>query len=100
MRTAVIAAAAVCLASTGTAQRRDPLGPIEITSPGRAVVMRVVRPTQEAARLTWLVTLRGRPVIEPSPLGIVLDGQDLGEGATVTHAEMYRVNEKYPWRGV
>ena len=39
-------------------------------------------------------------MIEPSSLGIVVDGQDLGDGAAITRAENYRVDEKYPWRGV
>lgn len=100
MRTVVIAVAVLCLALSGSAQRRESLGPVEVVSPGRGVVLRVFRPGDGATRLTWQVSLHGKPVIEPSHMGIVVDGQDLGDGANIARAESYRVDEKYPWRGV
>jgi alpha-glucosidase len=100
MRLLIIFATAVCLAGTGSAQRRDSRGPIEIAAPARGILVRVFRSAGDASHLMWQVTMRGRTVIEPSALGILIDGQDLGDGSTITHAESYRVDEKYPWRGV
>src|SRR5712691_11328977 len=50
--------------------------------------------------LTYRVTLAGQPVVEPSPLGILMDGVDLGRGARVGRVDRYSTNERYPWRGV
>lgn len=50
--------------------------------------------------LSYRVMLRGRPIIETSPLGIIVDGVNLSEGAEVGRVETYRVREKYPSRGV
>jgi alpha-glucosidase len=51
-------------------------------------------------RLRFAVDARGRPVIEPSPIGINVDGVDLTEGVEAGEPEPYRVKETYPWRGV
>ena len=55
---------------------------------------------REQARLSYRVTFRNRAVIEASPLGIVIDGVDLGRGVEVGKVERYRLNERYAWRGV
>jgi alpha-glucosidase len=100
MRLVIIATTALCLADTGSAQKRDSPGPVEIAAPAGGIAVRVFPAPDRGARLMWQVTMRGQPVIEPSRLGIVVDGQDLGDGAAITHAEPYRVDERYPWRGV
>jgi alpha-glucosidase len=73
------------------------LGPVQLSAPRKQLGISVA---SVAGRLTWTVTLAGKAVIEPSDLGIVVDGEDLGRGAVITRAENYRVDEKYPWRGV
>jgi len=50
--------------------------------------------------LAYRITLAGRPVIDASPLGILLDGVNLGRDARVGRVERYSTNERYPWRGV
>src|SRR4030095_5917986 len=50
--------------------------------------------------LSYRVTLKNRPVVEPSRIGIVIDRTDLGTGAEIKKVEAYRAIEKYPWRGV
>ena len=50
--------------------------------------------------LTYRVTLAGQPVIEASPLGILMDGVDLGRDARVGRVDRWSTNERYPWRGV
>src|SRR5262245_47601965 len=53
-----------------------------------------------AERPTFAVTFRGKPVIEPSPLAMTVDGADITSGATIGTAERYQIDERYPWRGV
>src|SRR2546422_495351 len=50
--------------------------------------------------LTYRVTLAGQPVVEPSPLGLLLNGVDLGRDARLDRVDRYSTNERYPWRGV
>ena len=75
-------------------------GPPEILlrSPDESVALRVT--LGEVGRLDYAVTLGGHPVIEPSPLGIRVDGVDLGQGATLGRVERYSLDERFPWRGV
>ena len=44
--------------------------------------------------------MKGRPVIETSRLGIIVDGVNLGDGATVAGVERARQEERYRTRGV
>jgi alpha-glucosidase len=71
---------------------------VAVDSPNRKVSLTVA--VDGSGQLTWKVMRDGAAVIEPSPVGIRIDGVDLGKGATLGKAEMYRVDEKYPWRGV
>jgi alpha-glucosidase len=50
--------------------------------------------------LTYSVSLGGAAAVEPSRLGIVVDGKDLGAGVEIGRAETYVVDETYPWYGV
>jgi alpha-glucosidase len=69
-----------------------------ISSPSGRVQFRLMR--LDDGRLAYAVTLHGRPVIEASPLGIVVDGVNLSHGVQVGARETYRVRETYPWYGV
>ena len=75
-------------------------GPPEILlrSPDKSVALRVT--LGEEGRLDYAVTLGGHPVIGPSPLGIRVDGVDLGQGAMLGRVERYSLDERFPWRGV
>lgn len=72
-------------------------GEVLVQSPDKKVQLAVA---PLLGRLTHRVRLEGRPVIEPSALGMVVDGIDLGEGASVSGVERYTTAEKYPWYGV
>ena len=54
----------------------------------------------ENSRLQYSLTLNGRPVLLPSPLGIVIDGNDLGENVSITSTTADTFHETYPTRGV
>ena len=71
---------------------------VAVESPNRKVSLTVA--ADGSGQVTWKIMRDGAAVIEPSPVGIRIDGVDLGKGATIGRAETYRVDEKYPWRGV
>jgi alpha-glucosidase len=50
--------------------------------------------------LIYTVRLGADTVVEPSPLGIVVDGNNLGEGVEIGRAQAYTIDERYPWYGV
>ena len=71
---------------------------VMVKSPNGAIRLALV--AQKAGRLAYRVTFKERPVIETSPLGIAVDGVDLGRGAMLGKVERYKTDEKYAWRGV
>ncbi|MBI1896389.1 MAG: glycoside hydrolase family 97 N-terminal domain-containing protein [Acidobacteria bacterium] len=70
---------------------------VPVTSPGGKVRFTLA---VEDGRLSYQVARNGSAVIEPSPLGIVVDGVNLAEGVETGKAAAYRVNTTYPWHGV
>ncbi len=50
--------------------------------------------------LTYSVTLNNTPVIEPSGMGLVINGKKLGSGAKLGKIQKYTVNETYATLGV
>ncbi len=69
-----------------------------LSSPAGRVQFRLMR--LEDGRLGYAVALRGQTVVEPSPLGIVVDGLNLAERVEIGVPRRYRVRETYPWYGV
>jgi alpha-glucosidase len=55
--------------------------------------------TTDVGRLIYSVFLARDVVVEPSSLGIVVDGKNLGDGVEIGRAEAYDVDETYPWYG-
>jgi len=72
--------------------------PVTISSPDGKISLALS--VDGSGQLTWHVTREGRAVIEPSALGIRVDGVDLGKGAAIGKSDTYRIDERYPWRGV
>ena len=65
---------------------------------GRLVINLTV---SEAGSVGWHAALDKRPVILHSPLGIVVDGVNLGEGVRAgVKEDRYSINGRYAWRGV
>jgi len=61
----------------------------------------VLKLTLSAAegRLRYRATLNEKPLLEPSDLGIVVDGADLGQGVTLGKVERYEHDETFAWYG-
>jgi alpha-glucosidase len=72
--------------------------PIAVESPNSQIKFELN--LRSAGRVAYRVTLKGRSVIESSRLGIVVDGANLGDGATVTGVDRSRQDDRYPTRGV
>jgi alpha-glucosidase len=70
---------------------------VAVQSPNKKVEIAV---EEVDGRLAYRIAFAGRPVIEASPLGILMDGVDLGRDARVGRVDRYSTNERYPWRGV
>jgi alpha-glucosidase len=73
-------------------------GPTTVTSPGGRIRFEV--DLRSHNRLVYRVTMNGRPVIERSRLGIVVDGINLGDGVTIGSVERTQQNDRYRTRGV
>ncbi len=68
----------------------------QLASPNGQVVANVF---EDAGHMSIKVARNGETVLLPSPVGIVLDGVDLGEQAQVISSNDYSVDETYPWNG-
>jgi alpha-glucosidase len=72
--------------------------PIQLISPDGSVTFQLSRDVSR--HLMYSVSLNGTVVVEPSPLGIVVDARDLAVGTSIADTARYDVDESYPWRGV
>ena len=70
--------------------------PITILSPDSALefTAAVVK-----GQLSYSVLFKGQPVIETSPLGLILDKINLGDGVSIARPEWYEANTTLPCRG-
>jgi alpha-glucosidase len=78
---------AVCFAATQQ----------KVASPDGKLVMLLNTAPQG---LTYELRFKGKPVIEPSAMGIVVDGANLAQGVQFGKRDSVGVNETYPTRGV
>jgi alpha-glucosidase len=97
------ALAVVSLAVLAHASATVAAAPAAIRSPNGRVAFAVQADSD--GRLRFSVSFGGRPVIEPSPLVLTVDGADLARGTPQTpvaigRVESYRTNTTFPWRGV
>lgn len=91
----VLAAVLMLAGAAGHAQQQKP---IVVSSPNGTVSVSVWLAAHDA--LTWMVKRDGHTIVGPSPLGLRLDGVNVGEGAAIGNATSYQLREKYVWRGV
>lgn len=71
--------------------------PVDLSSPDGSVTFRLS--TDAERGLVYSVIHDGRERIEPSRAGIVVDGVDLGAGATLGAPRCRSISEEFPWRG-
>ena len=89
--TKLVAAAALCAVA---AYASDVL---VLTSPNGAVRFRI---SADQQHLFYDVSLRGKPVIDPSRFGIQIDGVNLCDAARAGKAQTYKTDATYPLYGV
>jgi alpha-glucosidase len=70
---------------------------VTVASPDGRV--RFVLAAGAAGHLEYTVSFNAKNIIDPSPVGIVVDKVDLADGAQIGSAETYEVNETYAWYG-
>jgi len=88
-----LAVLATCLLALPAARAES----LTIASPAGVTAARI--DIQPDGRLAYSVTFHGSPVILPSPLGLTVEGSDLGQGVTLGSPEQGTLNETYPLRG-
>jgi alpha-glucosidase len=77
-------------------QRVLPFEQVDVASPDGRVKFTLL---PNAERLTFKVTMDGKPVIEPSAIRLNLDGFDFGSGVVFEKVERSEIDETYPWHG-
>jgi alpha-glucosidase len=83
------------LVTSGTAVAEDV---ISLVSPAGTIRAALVSP--DDGRLSLSISREEQPVLDPSPLGIVIDGVDLGRLARLGQPTSREIHETYAWRGV
>jgi alpha-glucosidase len=83
----------LCVAASDPTERSDRV----VKSPGGDLAFYLL---ESDGHLQYKLVSASETVIEPSIIGIVVDGVDMGQGATVEKVEPYEINERYPCRGV
>ncbi len=73
--------------------------PLPITVEGPSTQIKFDLTLRSEGRVAYRVTLKGRPVVELSRLGILVDGVNLGDGVTVAGVERTRQDDRYRTRG-
>lgn len=76
--------------ATGTSET------VEVVSPNGQIQFQLTA----SDHLNFAVKFKGRLVIEPSPLAVLLNGKDITEGAKLGDVKRSEIREKYATRGV
>ncbi len=67
---------------------------VTVASPDGKITITVTVDAQE--QLTWAVQREGKPVLNPAPLGLTVDGKDLGKQITLDEPKRRSFQEEYP----
>ncbi|MEY4489106.1 MAG: hypothetical protein RIQ79_1614 [Verrucomicrobiota bacterium] len=70
---------------------------LELRGPDGHIAVQLV--PDAAGHLGYTITYKGRVVVEPSPLGLTVEGQDLGADVTLGAAKRFKTDESYPILG-
>ena len=71
--------------------------PLKLASPDGQVV--ITFGTDPDQHLTVAVRRENEPVLVTSPIGVIVNGQDLGAGAQLGKSQTTVIDESFPWRG-
>lgn len=93
-RPAIVTRAAALLVLALLAARPAGAAPVRVVSPGSQITIEIA--TDSAGQLTWSVQRQGRPVLAAAPLGLTVDGQDLGQGVSLADSQTRKFKEEYP----
>jgi len=72
--------------------------PVTVQSPNSAITLELSLRSEN--RLSYRITMNGKPVVDLSRAGIIVDGINLGDGVSVAGLERARHDERYRTRGV
>lgn len=50
--------------------------------------------------LSYSISRKGKILVEPSPIRMFVDGAAITDGVSIGQAELYQLDEQYPWYGV
>jgi len=93
LRLAITCLAVTCMANTGWAAGSD----LQLKSPDGKIVMSL----HAGDHLEYDISFHRKQVVANSTMGIIVDGNDLGQNAKFTGSpETSRINEHYPVMGV
>jgi len=70
--------------------------PVSVASPGGKIKIVI---QSEGGQLTWSVSRQDKAVLGAAPLGLTIDGKDIGHDATLGTPRTNAINEKYPIYG-
>lgn len=74
--------------------------PVAVRSPdGTLEVQVAVMGTAGEQKLSWTVRRQGNIVLGPAPLGLTVDGENLGTGASLGEVRRQTIDERYPTWG-
>ena len=92
-------AAVVCglLLSLATAATTQGAAPVTVASPDGKIKVEIQ--ADSAGQLTWAVQRQGKGVLAPAPVGLTVDGKDLGKAVTLGTPRTSTIDEKYPTFG-
>lgn len=77
--------------------RMDAPAPVTVTSPDGKIKLVI---DSKGGTLFYHVNFKSAQVIEPSMLGLIIDGKTIGTDAVMGKVTKTAVNETYPYRGV
>src|SRR5688500_872709 len=97
MSNPAVPAAVVALLTAALVPQLRAADDVTVAGPGGGVRFQLAR--TDPARLAFRVLVKDAVVVESSPLGVSVDGVDLGRDVAVGAAESYRIDAKYPWVG-
>ena len=74
-----------------------PAAPVTVASPDGNITIKIE--TTPDGQLTWSVVRQNRAVLLPAPLGLSIDGKEIGQAVTLGTPSTRAIDEEYPISG-